>query len=148
MVRPDKEQKLIVKQIIKHRAQLIKYGISGVIALSVEYTTFLLLILAMGDNGHILFAQTLSFFAGLISSFLGNRFFTFKTKDSDYAHSSHKQLSRYVVLAMFNLALTNLIIYALISGLTIPPFIAKALVMAMTISWNFVLFRRYIFKSK
>lgn len=115
----------------------------GAMAFSVEYALFLLL---FGVSGNLLFSQTISFTAGLLVSFLGNRALTFRSRTSqDYTLSQKAQLVRYLALAATNLFITNVLIYILVDLVGIGYVLAKLLVMCSVVVWNFVVFSKFIF---
>lgn len=114
----------------------------GLTAFVVEFVLFSLLFNA---NFLLLVAQTLSFSTGLAISFLGNRNFTFKA--GEYTHSQSSQLWRYISLALFNLVFSNLLIYALVEPLDVQPYIAKVVVMAAIVVWNYLIFSKVIFRK-
>lgn len=132
------------KQSSTH-SKFIKYLGVGASAFIVEYLMFL----ALNSAGQGLFiSQTLSFVSGLMVSFTGNRKLTFAGKGTNYALSSSSQMGRYLLLALINLALTNLTIYIFVEGIGVHALFAKVLVMAAVVVWNFMIFSRIIFRRK
>jgi len=126
-----------------NRTELSRYLAIGFTAFAVEYLLFTILIYV---GLFLLVAQTLSFCVGLAISFFGNRIVTFKA--GEYTHSRTAQLWRYVSLALFNLILSNALIYVLVEPLNIQEFIAKVVVMAAIVVWNYVIFSKIIFRRK
>lgn len=127
------------------RDKFIRYLGVGVSAFIVEYLMFV----ALNSAGQaLLVSQTLSFMGGLIVSFTGNRKLTFGGRATDYALSGSSQMGRYLVLALINLALSNLTIYILVDGIGIHALFAKVLVMGAVVAWNFVIFNKIIFRRK
>ena len=124
--------------------KLSSYILIGAAAFLTEYVSFLLIITALSK---LLVAQSISFLLGLIVSFFGNRNITFMNRDS-YVLSGHSQLWRYVLLALCNLLLTNVLIYLLVNKANINPVIAKVLVMGSVVAWNYLIFSKVIFRTK
>lgn len=124
------------------------YLIVGVLAFLAEYLSFIGLITVLHGSYALTIAQTLSFLAGLLTSFLGNRNFTFNSKRRSYAHSQSIQALRYITLAIVNLFITNALIYVLVHFGHILPMYAKVVVMLSVVIWNYLIFRRYIFQTK
>ena len=116
--------------------QFRNYLIIGCSAFVVEYVAFMALFV---NSDNLLFSQSASFLAGLMVSFFGNRHITFSQKNgSEYAHSGKSQLTRYLMLALINLVLSNIIIY-LIVAMMLPALIAKIFVMGAIVLWNFTI---------
>lgn len=141
MVRPDFHKRSSVKRIIS-------YGVIGVLAFTVEYGSFTILIHVLKGSMSLLSAQSLSFCLGLVTSFTGNRLFTFNTKDRDYVHSVSRQMGSYMILALVNLCLTNVVIFVLVHHTNIGAQVAKLIVMLMVVLWNFLIFHKLIFKTE
>ena len=118
----------------------IAVGISAFLA---EYFAFILL---NAMEQVLIISQTLSFVCGLIISFTGNQKLTFGGKDVNYALSGASQMWRYLLLAVINLALSNVMIHVLVDGMGIGALVAKVLVMASVVAWNFVIFNKIIFR--
>lgn len=97
----------------------------------------------ISDN--LFLAQTCSFLLGLAVSFLGNRNITFRS-NGEYALSRGSQLWRYILLAFFNLILSNILIHILVAYMV--AMVAKLAVMAAVILWNYAIFNKIIFRSK
>jgi putative flippase GtrA len=123
--------------------RLLPYLLSGCVAFAVEYTSFLFFYYLL--NFHLLVANSTSFLAGLIVSFSLNRLWVFN--EQEHAHKSHKQLILYFSLALTNLIIINFLISWFKSlGLNIA--LAKLSVMLIIVSWNFIIFRKLVFKYK
>lgn len=121
--------------------QILRFLVSGGTAAAIEYATFITLRLAF-DSPNLALAQSLSFLAGLLTSFALNRSWVFKS-----TANASDQFIRYAVLAAINLLIGNLAITALVS-LGINPYLAKLLVMAMIAAWNYLIFSTHIFKNR
>jgi putative flippase GtrA len=128
--------------------RLLVYLTIGGLAFLVEYASFLLLIHFLTTPLGLIIAQSFSFCFGLVISFTGNRLLTFNDSNSTYKHSVSRQIKAYALLALINLGLSNLAIYALVHHLSVTPLIAKLIVMSMVVLWNFLIFNRVIFKKE
>lgn len=126
---------------IKLSRRFMMYVLIGVVAFTVEYLVFVGLFHVINS---LLVAQSLSFISGLLISFFGNKNVTFNSTEQ-YQLSSVSQLWRYLVLALTNLLLSNLVIQLLVQY--IPAEIAKLFVMGVIIAWNYIIFNRVIFKK-
>lgn len=126
---------------IKLSRRFMMYVLIGIVAFTVEYVVFVGLFHVINS---LIVAQSLSFISGLLISFFGNKNVTFNSTEQ-YQLSSVSQLWRYLVLALTNLLLSNLVIQLLVQY--IPAEIAKLFVMGVIIAWNYIIFNRVIFKK-
>lgn len=126
--------------------KIIKYLIVGGMAFVTEYLIFLLLIQVFLFPNALTVAQTVSFVAGLLISFFGNKIITFKDSEYRYKHTSASQFLKYLVLAGINLMLTNVFLYVLTNEFGLVPLVAKVAVMLAVVAWNFLIFQKFIFK--
>jgi putative flippase GtrA len=124
----------------KKYTKLVRFLVSGGSAALVEYCTFLFL----GSTFHIniFFANSLSFLCGLIVSFLLNKRWVFRSKKKTYG-----EFIRYFILALVNLAISNIAIDLLVNGVHLKQFIAKIYVMMIIALWNYIIFSKLIFHS-
>ena len=74
-------------------------------------------------------------------NFLVNRLWSFRSR-SDI----RKQLLMYAVLFIFNLGVSDLIMYVLTSGLTLHYLVAKVFAIGAVVCWNFILYKKVIYK--
>ena len=118
---------------------IIKFLMSGGTAALVEYATFLLL---HGAGLKLLLANALSFSGGLVTSFMLNKHWVFSHKGD-----GRKQFVLYFVLAAVNLAIGSGLLLFLVHGLKIPAFISKICVMGMIATWNYLVYKKIIFKE-
>lgn len=128
------------------RKRIAGYLFVGGLAFVIEYASFAAIIAILPI---IVLAQSTSFGLGLVVSFLGNRYYTFKSKNSQgvYKHDAKSQAVRYLALGLFNLVCTNLLIYWQVEVLLIDPLVAKIITMTMVVAWNFIIFSKLIFKT-
>ena len=84
----------------------------------------------------------MSFLAGFVVSFVLNRIWVFNSKGGWW-----HDLIKYSVLAAVNLALGNAMIWLLVGPASLPPLLAKLLVMSLIAVWNYVIFSRIVFHS-
>jgi putative flippase GtrA len=123
--------------------QLFRYLLSGSSAFITEYGLFYLLFSVAEMQLYL--ANTLSFCGGLIVSFSLNRSWAFR--NDNFHHRKSRQLIMYVVLALFNIVLTNVIIGTL-KKLHVDPLIGKVITMIGIVGWNFFIFRFVIFRER
>lgn len=121
--------------------RIIHYGISGFSAFIIEYGSFLILYYAL--KLPVVLSNTLSFILGLITSFTLNKNWVFG--HTVHTRTFYNQFLVYLSVAVVNLMVTNLAIHILAKY--IPAFVAKILLVLIVACWNFVIFKKIIFKS-
>jgi putative flippase GtrA len=115
-----------------------RYLIAGGFSAALEWGTFLLLYYVW--NWSVVWANTISFSIVLLINFILTKFWVFPGR---HRHSTSLQAVMYLGLALFNVAVSNIIV-ANLSQL-VPAGLAKLMTMAAVVSWNFVLMRLRIF---
>ena len=131
-----------LNRLVKNK-RVRSYVIVGILSFLFEYGLFSLIYYI---TSNIIIAQTLSYGISLIANFFGNQKVTFRAKNG-FDKSISRQLIAFGVLALCNLILTNILIY-LLHSVGIIPAIAKLIVMASVVLWNFLIFQKFIFKPK
>lgn len=118
--------------------QFIKYLVTGFTTFTIEYILYRILISFM--NLYIGNAIVFAFIFWL--NFLLNRIWSFNSK-SDFK----KQLLSYGILFCINLVIANiLLLYILTDVVGIHQHYSKILMMGAVVSWNFVLYKKIIYK--
>ncbi len=120
--------------------QLKKYLISGISSFLVEYAIFYLFLNAFGFQKYL--SNGAGMFTGFWLSFLLNRYWSFKSKENFI-----KQLSLYGALFFINLAISTLLMYVFSNILGIVAELSKILIMGMIVLWNFVIFKKIIYRN-
>lgn len=123
----------------KTKKQFKKYLITGLLSFSLEYLLFFVLYEML--RLWYITANAIVYFVVFWFNFLMNRYWSFRAKGS-----ISRQLALYCILFVFNLAAITVIMYILSDLAMIPPLISKVLVMGMVVSWNFIIYRRIIYK--
>jgi putative flippase GtrA len=117
---------------------VVRFMISGGIAAFVEYIIFIICIIFLG----LILSNVISFTAGLAISFMLNRRWVF-----DVNNNTIRRLLYYLVLSFINVAVGTGFIWILVNSVGVWQYVAKILVMAMIAMWNFVIYKRVIFKG-
>lgn len=123
----------------KALAQFKKYIVTGCTSFCLEYTIFYILYRYLG-MWYIL-ANTITYMVIFWFNFLANRLWSFQSKDN-----LKRQLTLYGILFAFNLAATNGLMYFLSDMVGVTPLISKILVMGAVVSWNFILYKKVIYR--
>lgn len=121
--------------------RFMKFLISGIAAAIVEYSVFLWLHSIVGDK-MIIASQSVSFLCGLMVSFVLNKNWVFKSDGN-----IKNELARYLILALINLFLSNILIWLLTSEMYVIFWFAKFIAMASVAIWNYIIFQKIIFKN-
>lgn len=119
-------------------SKVIKYGIFGIASAAIEFCVFLLLV----GFAYIYVASTVSFLAGLISSFIFNKFIVFKNSKKITA----KETLQFFTLGAVNSQLSSVVTTSL--SWLLPGYVAKVITMAVIAGWNYLIMGRLIFKSE
>jgi putative flippase GtrA len=123
----------------KSFTQFKKYLIIGFMSFLLEYMLFLLL-LQLAKLNYIISNITV-YTVIFWFNFLMNRYWSFKSKDN-----IGRQLKLYGLLFAFNLLVTTGMIYILSDIAGIIPQISKIIVMGAVVSWNFIIYKKVIYR--
>lgn len=120
-------------------SQMKRYLITGFSSAAIELS--LLYLLKDVAKLSIIEANSIALTIVFWFNFLMNRFFSFKSSSS-----IKKQLIMYGILFVFNLGASDLIMHLLTSSLHIQYLLAKVFAIGAVVSWNFVLYKKVIYK--
>ncbi|RCX20194.1 putative flippase GtrA [Anaerobacterium chartisolvens] len=119
--------------------ELLRYLSAGMSAFLGEYAVFRVLFDLAGLQKFL--ANSAAMFLGFWISFLLNRFWSFKSTKKFL-----KQLLLYSVLFCINLVLSNLLMLIMSDRLQMSPSLSKIIIMVMIAAWNFVIFKKVVYK--
>jgi putative flippase GtrA len=122
---------------------LIRYLTVGITAFGVDYAFLLMSFYLL--KAPVVFATSVGFLAGLVVSFVANRYWVYGKSGSE--RPQHKQLVEYIVLLILNYIFTVFAVKFLLNN-GVEPYIGKIIVMAFITCWNYILFSKFIFSSK
>ena len=122
----------------KLSTQFIRYLLVGGTSFGLEYGLFWLL---FHFSTPLLLANTVAYLTIFGLNFMLNRQWTFQSTGN-----VQRQILLYVLLVVFNLLASNAVIYLLVNQLLVPALIAKVMVMVMIVAWNFVLYKKVIYR--
>ena len=114
-------------------AQVMKFGVVGVIATVIDFGVMNVLYYGLGLD--ILIANTAGFIISLIFNYLASMKYVFAHKEG---MSRRREFVIFVVLSVIGLALNDGIVLALKSGLGLEANIAKVCATALVMVYNFV----------
>lgn len=139
-----------LSEAVRHPVQFIKdmlsrpFGRYLVIGGSVYVLELLIIVVAQKMGASALVAVGLSFWIGLVTSFILTKFVTFGDK-----RTHHRILIPQIVavslLVLFNFGFT-LLVTELLKNI-LPPTITRTIALGITTLWNFYLYKTRIFKT-
>ena len=88
-----------------------------------------------------LVANTIGYTIDFCVNFTMNRVYSFKSKGPLW-----EQVKKYAILFVVNLFVTNILLYLFTDILHIIPYISKLMAMCVIISWNFVVYKKVIYR--
>ncbi len=118
--------------------QFVRYLITGISAALLEYLIFNILFFL---TKALYVSNTAGMTAGLVLSFALNRVWSFESRGR-----IDRQLVMYIALFIVNLLISNYAIHILADVIGILPALSKAMVMGMIVIWNFVIYRKVIYR--
>ncbi|WP_438445935.1 GtrA family protein [Gorillibacterium sp. sgz5001074] len=125
--------------------QFVRFGLVGVMNTGVDFLVFTLLIWL--GAGYMV-AQTLSYAAGTLNSYIVNRSWTFRRAEGSEAESRRmgEEFVRFLILNVGTLLLSLAVLYLLKDGLDIPTPVAKVLLTGFTVAANYVGSKLWVFR--
>lgn len=136
----------------KEFRRFAKFSIVGAVGAVIDFGVLNVLLYALPNilmwnllpqssiNGNLLFANTMSVSAAMLSNFVWNRLWTFPESRS---RKKRKQLPQFVLVNSIGLLLNNLIVVG-VDALLVPyidgplrPNLAKAMAIGIVLFWNF-----------
>lgn len=134
----------MIKIILKHRIfrQIIKFALVGVVNTLIDLAVYYALTRWLGM--HYLWANTLAIIVAMTSSFVGNKFFTFRNASLQYL----RQYTKVAIINLSGLAFSNFMVYTLVEHLHIYDIYAKIITILLVALANFVLLKYWAFASE
>lgn len=125
--------------------QLAKYFITGGSTVAADYGTFALLYSVV--SAPLFVATTGSLVAGLTVSFTLNRIWVFGARKERAHKAAPIQMALYITLFLFNTGFTYLFI-KLLTDNGLNAYAAKFLSILIIMVWNFVIYKKIIFRLR
>lgn len=138
-----------MKEQLKKHADKLRFAIIGGLNTAIDFVVLFVLV-ALGLP--TIASNILSTSTALVFSFFANKTFTFK----DGNKSTKKQFGVFLVITLFGLWIlqpvviegTRLIIDSWFSNSYIVLFIGKILATCVTLVWNYVMYKKFVFKRE
>lgn len=162
----------IVKKLFtpESLAQFLRYIFVGLFSFSIEYTLFVVLRNALSGNESLIYSlsnikiadklgmyRTIDILINILVytvifwiNFLLNKYFSFRSKTN-----FKRQLFLYSILFFFNLIVGNVLLFSAIRSILVAMtaegswqvlYLPKILIMFFIVSWNFILYKKVIYK--
>jgi len=125
--------------------QFIKFGIVGFSNTAIAYAIYYVFLVYLGQ--HYIVANTAAFVLSVLNSFFWNDRYVFKRKSDEKRNFWGALLKTYVSYASTGLVLSGILLFIFIELLHISDKIAPLLGLAVTVPLNFVLNKKWAFKS-
>lgn len=118
--------------------QFTRYLLAGVFCAALEYLSFMLLQTKL----HLVVANTLAYALGFAASFLLNKYVVFQGNNG----KTKQQFVMYCLLAFFNYMVGTALLVWLVQTAGAPAFVAKAIAMVAVVSWNFLMYKKIVYR--
>ena len=119
--------------------RIIKFGLVGVANTAVDWIVFFILNTLFSLPAAL--CQPFSYACGVVTSYLGNKFFTFKSKNKITVAETVK----FIVVNLLSLGASTLVIYLFTNMLLWNGYIAKIPATIIAMSVNFIGSRFFVF---
>ena len=136
----------------KYGLQFIRFGCVGAVNTLVDYAVYWLSNQLLGESvllgeKNYLIAQLLGFIAGTLNAYFMNGKFVFGQKDRT-RRKGKKELARSFIGYGSTFALSEVLLFVLVSRMGLNKYLAKLMILCVTIPLNFIINRFWIFKNK
>ena len=120
-----------------------RYLATGCAAALTEYLVFMVLYYLLGID--VVVANVISFLASLITGFTLHKLWVFG--DVAVKRKTVSQAIIYGAIAAINICISSISIY-FFTRLGAPAFVVKLVLIFLVAGWNYLLFRRLVFKAE
>jgi len=125
-----------------HLVRWFRFGVTGGINTAIDLSVFALCRYAL--EWGLLVSNTLAFSAAVINSFVMNKRWTFG--DGRSGHALWGMAARFLIFTLMGLGLANGSIWA--AAHIMPDYLAKCVSIAVTMVWNYLTYRRFVFSDR
>lgn len=122
---------------------IVQYLVTSALVSSVDYASFWLFYNPLATG--LLEATAIAYVAGLITSYLLNRYWVFQK--NAVGEQFRTSAFRYGTLLLVNFCITYGLLWAMQNWLGISPFIGKFVVWTFLIFWNYAMDKVWVFKG-
>ena len=126
----------------KWLVQAVKFGAVGILNTGIDLGLYFVLTRWLGLGALPILAKSLSYSAGILNSFLWNKYWTFRSRASAWA-----TLVPFILVNLAGLGINTGILQLCLKTLRLPELVALGLATLTTLFWNFVISKFVIFKE-
>jgi putative flippase GtrA len=123
-------------------ATAARFAVVGACNTGVDFAVFSLLFYIF--DAPLLVANTIAYLLAVSNSFVLNKYWTFAK--TCQAGRIEQQISRFLLLGLVGLALSNIVVWRL--AVYLPEIVAKMLAVVVLFAWNFGTSRLLVFKVR
>lgn len=134
-----------MKKYSKHLKQIVFFVIVGGVSFLIDLTVTTFLYKVAHFPAYI--SGVIGFLSSFFFNFPINRKHVFNHTEDD-KFSLKAQATLFAILCIFNLITTGILIEVLVNSANLPISISKILTTGMIATWNFLLFKFYIFSKR
>ena len=127
----------------KWLVQAVKFGAVGVLNTAIDLGLYFVLTRWLGLGALPIAAKGLSYSAGILNSFLWNKYWTFQSKAGTWS-----TLIPFILTNLVGLAINTGMLQLCLKTLHLPELMALGLATLTTLVWNFVISKFVVFKEK
>lgn len=128
------------KQVLEKK--FIRYLIIGGLSFVIDFSLFNLFVFLFDIQP--LPANMTSIVISMFFNFLMSNYWTFKAGGK----GKSKKIVKYLTITSFNYIVNNATLYFLISRIYLHPSIAKFIVTGLQVTWTFIIYKIWVFKTE
>jgi len=134
----------LIRHFIKNQLarQFIKFCIVGAFNTILDYLIYLFLSRVIGV--YFLYANIIAVLIAMTSSFIFNKYWTFR----NHENKIKEQYFKFLIVNIVYFILNNVIVFALVSYMNTYDLLAKAVAVFICLFWNFFANRYWTFQKK
>jgi putative flippase GtrA len=122
-------------------ARFLKYGITGVIGMAIDFSVTWLCKEKLRFNKYV--SNSLGFCFAVMNNFLLNRYWTFSQNTQPFSN----QMAKFILVSVTGLAINNILLYFLVNKAKKNFYLLKLVVIALVFFWNFIANSLFTFNS-
>ncbi|MGD0753155.1 MAG: GtrA family protein [Anaerolineales bacterium] len=126
----------------KWLVQAVKFGAVGILNTAIDLGLYFVLTRWLGLGALPILAKSISYSAGILNSFLWNKFWTFQSRAGTWA-----TLFPFILTNLVGLGINTGMLQLCLKTLHLPELVALGLATLTTLFWNFVISKFVIFKE-
>ncbi len=126
----------------KWLVQAVKFGAVGILNTAIDVGLYFVLTRWLGLGGLPVVAKSISYSAGILNSFLWNKFWTFQSRAGTWT-----TLIPFILTALVGLGINTGMLQLCLKTLHMPELVALGLATLITLFWNFVISKFVIFRE-